>query len=144
MPSPVWNGHPSLIFTLGNSVIVSLKHLPTQQGVHFTRELCSKERGQRKEWAGHTSIKMWNKSNQRTFSNDPRSLGRTLFSFYPSWLLSPSKFLTVQRLIPCLSFYLLFCGWKNGKTPRYFKDFRNQARAIHDCTYHLTQPITES
>lgn len=42
---------------LETSVIVSLKHLPTQQGVYFTRDLCSKERGQRKEWAGHTSIK---------------------------------------------------------------------------------------
>lgn len=63
--------------------------------------------------------------------------------FTPNWLRSPLKFLTVKRFVPCLSFYLTLCAWKDGKTLGYFRD-QKAARAVQHCTYHLTQPITES
>ena len=118
MLSPVWNGHPSLIFTLGNSVTVSLKHFPTQQGVPFTRDLCSKERGQRKEWAGHTSIKNVKQIKPEDFLQWPQVSGENSVLILPQLASIAFKILNsikTYSLPEFLSALLWLEKWKNPK-----------------------------
>lgn len=142
MPSPASHLPLEIVFV---PLCNNLKHLPTQQGVHFTRTFVPKKGARERNGQDIRLSNMWNKSNWSIFSNDHRSLRSSLFSFYPNWLLSPSKFFNRSKdlFLVWVSVNFSVAG-KKWKNTRMFQRDQKAARAVQDCTYHLTQPITES
>lgn len=102
-------------YLLLKTVLQLASSISHQQGVPFTRDLVPKKGARGRNGRTHKYQKCRNKSNQRTFSNDPRVSGENSVLISPQLASIAFKILNSIKTYSLPEFLSVFLWLENGK-----------------------------